>query len=162
MPPIEPVVAKIMNSVLIKEEISFDEKKKLHHVKLEIINFTPTRKNFKLLSVVPADALVPNVSPKPASMENHIITWDLKGLQTVERLSLGFDLMGLDKDDFDECELYVKDIDPELVNGAEPWDPEAYEKKQNEKDEDEEEEEDLPDENGGPKGGASCGKGGDD
>ncbi len=163
VPPIEPVVAKIMNSVLIKEDIQFDDKRKLHHVKLEIINFTPTRRNFKLLSVVPADALVPNVAPKPSSMENHIITWDLKGLQTVERLQLGFDLMGLDKDDFDECELYVKDIDPELVNGAEPWDPEAYEKKQNEKEEDEEEEdEELPDENGGPKGKAACGKGGDD
>jgi len=94
-------------------------------------------------------------------MENHIITWDLKGLQTAERLQLGFDLMGLDKDGFDECELYVKDIDPELVNGAEPWDAEAYEKRLNEKDEEEEEEE-LPDENGGPGGKGSCGKGGED
>jgi len=65
VPPIEPVVAKIMNSVLIKEEIEFDEKKKLHHVRLEIINFTPTRKKFKLLSVVPADALVPGVTRNP-------------------------------------------------------------------------------------------------
>jgi len=164
VPPIDPVVAKIMNSVLIGESIEYDASKKLHHVKIDITNFTPTRKAFKLLSVVPADALVPSVTPKPVSMEDHIITWDLKGLQTVQKTVLGFDLMGLDKDDFEECELYVKDIDPELVNGAEPWDPEAYQAKNKEKSEDEAEEEaeeELPDENGGsPKSGK--GKGGDE
>jgi DNA topoisomerase-6 subunit B len=160
VPPIEPVVAKIMNSVLISEAIDYDLAKKVHHVKIEVVNFTPTRRNFKLLSVVPADALVPLVAPKPASMDGHIITWDVRALQTVQKLGLQFDLMGLDKDDFEECELYVKDIDPELVNGAEPWDPEAYEKRLTEKDEEEEEE--LPDENGGPKSKSPGVKGGDD
>jgi DNA topoisomerase-6 subunit B len=164
VPPIEPVIAKIMNSVLISENIEYDASKKIHHVRIEIVNFTPTRKAFKLLSVVPADALVPSVSPKPASMEDHIITWDLKGLQTVQKTQLGFDLMGLDKDDFEECELYVKDIDPELVNGAESWDPEAYEEKNKEKSEDEEEEEvveELLDDNGSSPKTGKC-KGGDD
>ncbi len=138
VPPIEPIVAKIMNSVLVREEIQYEAAKRAHHVKIDVVNFTPSRKRFKLLSVVPSDALVPSVSPKPLSMENHIITWELRGLQTMERLQLCFDLMGLDKDDFEECELYIKDIDPELVNGAEPWDPEAYEKRQRVGDEDEE------------------------
>jgi hypothetical protein len=155
-----------MNSVLISENIEYEAPKKVHHVKIEVTNFTPTRKAFKLLSVVPADALVPSVTPKPMSMEDHIITWDLKGLQTVQKTQLVFDLIGLDKDDFEECELYIRDIDPELVNGAESWDPDAYNEKNKEKSEDEkeeaqEEEEALPDENGGsPKSGKA--KGGDD
>jgi len=165
VPPIEPVVAKIMNSVLIKEEIEYDPGKKIHHVSIEIVNFTPARRNFKLLSVVPPDALVPVVNPKPFSMENHVIMWDLKGLQTTERIKFTYDMMGLDKDDFDECELYVKDIDPELVNGAESWDPDAYAEKQSERVAEENEEngvaeEEIEEDDEGPK---SCSKkGGDD
>ncbi|MEM4728523.1 MAG: DNA topoisomerase VI subunit B [Thermoplasmata archaeon] len=140
VPPIEPVVAKIMNSVLVREDIQYEAPKKLHHVRIEVVNFTPSRKRFRLLSVVPSDALVQNFSPKPESVNNHVITWELRGLGTMEKLELRFDLMGLDKEDFEECELYVKDIDPELVNGAEPWDPEAYERKLKELTEEEAEE----------------------
>ncbi|MEW6069806.1 MAG: DNA topoisomerase VI subunit B [Candidatus Thermoplasmatota archaeon] len=131
VPPIEQVVAKIMNSIIIEDKIEYDESKKMHRISLEIINYTPHSKGFTLLAVVPSDAKLRNIFPKPESAD-HIIKWTVKRIPSLEKKELKFELEGLDKEDYEESELYVEGIDPELVSGAEAWDQEAYEAKKRE------------------------------
>lgn len=128
VPPIEQVVAKIMNSVIIEDSIEYDEKNKIHKIKIETTNYTPHAKKFTLKAVVPSDAKIQNINPKPED-KDHVITWDMKRIPSTEKRTLGFEILGLDKDDYDENELYVDGIDSELVSGAEAWNQEAFEEK---------------------------------
>jgi DNA topoisomerase-6 subunit B len=138
-PPIEQVIAKIMNSIIITDRIEYDEGKKIHKILLEITNYTPHSKGFKVLAVVPSDAKARNIIPK-AETSDHVITWNLKKITSLGKAELKFELEGLDKEDYEESELYVEGIDPELVSGAEAWDQEAYEAKERELKAEEEEE----------------------
>lgn len=128
VPPIEQVVAKIMNSIIIEDSIDYDEKKKIHKIRINLTNYTPHAKKFKLVAVIPSDAKIQNIEPKPESTD-HIIAWDMKSIPSTEKRVLGFEILGLDRDDYDENELYVDGIDPELVSGAEEWDATAFEEK---------------------------------
>ncbi|PIV70230.1 MAG: DNA topoisomerase VI subunit B [Euryarchaeota archaeon CG01_land_8_20_14_3_00_38_12] len=128
VPPIAQVIAKIMNSIIIEDSIGYDEKSKTHKVKIEITNYTPHAKKIMLKAVVPSDAKIQNINPKPESTD-HVITWDIKGIPSTEKRALEFEILGLDKDDYDENELYVDGIDPELLSGADAWDQEAFEEK---------------------------------
>ena len=141
VPPIAQVIAKIMNSVIIEDSIGYDEKNKTHIIKIEITNYTPHAKKFLLKAVVPSDAKIQNINPKPESTD-HVITWDMKGIPSTEKRALEFEILGLDKDDYDENELYVDGIDPELLSGAEAWDLEAFEEKRKMVEEPEETKED--------------------
>lgn len=138
---IEQIIAKIMNSVIISDKIDFNEKERKHSVKIEVVNYTPTSKSFKLLVSIPKDARLDNIAPRGV-FEDNILTWEIK-IKANERNYYFFELVGLDKEDYDENELYIKDIDIELVSGAEPFDLSAYmEKKREEEVKEEELEED--------------------
>lgn len=149
--PIDRVVAKIMNSVIITDKIEYDEKNKVHKILLELTNYTPHSKAFKLKAVVPSDVKIQAINPKPESTD-HVITWNLKRIPTIGTRELKFELVGLDKEDYEESELYVEGIDPELVSGAEAWDQEAYEAKRKlaEKEDEEVEEKEEVGEKGVP------------
>jgi len=141
VPPIEQVIAKIMNSIIIEDSIEYDEKNKIHKIKIEITNYTPHAKKFTFKAVVPSDAKVQNINPKPEGTD-HVITWDMKKIPSTEKRTLEFGLLGLDKDDYDENEFYVDGIDPELVSGAEAWNQEAFEEKRRAMEESEQPKED--------------------
>ncbi|MEM2900425.1 MAG: DNA topoisomerase VI subunit B, partial [Thermoplasmata archaeon] len=85
VPPIEPVIAKIMNSVLIKDDVEYVPSRKLHRIKIEAINYTPTRKGFKLIAVIPAEANLRKVVPEDALFHDGTLTWDVKGIPSLER-----------------------------------------------------------------------------
>jgi DNA topoisomerase-6 subunit B len=138
--PVERIVAKIMDSMIITENIQYDGEKRIHRVALEITNYTNSGKNFDVYAIIPSDAILQSVYPKPGSVENHTIIWNIKKIASLEKREYKFELVGLDKEDYEESELYVKNIDPEIVHGAEPWDPEAYEEKRKLKIEEREEE----------------------
>ncbi|MDI6855164.1 MAG: hypothetical protein QMD21_00050, partial [Candidatus Thermoplasmatota archaeon] len=105
----------------------------------------PHSKGFKLLAVVPSDAKVKDIIPKP-EITDHIITWNLKKVPSLTKKELKFELEGLDREDFEESELYVEGIDPELVSGAEVWDQDAYEARKREMAKEELAEEEIEDE----------------
>jgi DNA topoisomerase-6 subunit B len=125
-PRLEPIITKIMNVVWIDDAVEFKNKK--HEITISIYNYTPSRKKFNLYAVVPEGSineksfsLKPNRIRKSGKMR-----WDLKSIPSTERLDITFSLKGLDKDDFDETEIYVSGINPVQVIGAEPlpgdWD----------------------------------------
>ena len=81
----------------------------------------PAGKKFNLHALLPRAAKLGTVEPKPAEVrEDGKVTWELKRIGSMEKATVTFELLGLDKDEYDESELYVSGINPELVIGAEP------------------------------------------
>jgi DNA topoisomerase-6 subunit B len=126
VPDIESIISRIMNTVLIEDVIDYEPKKKLHKVTLTISNYTRTRKKFRLIAVLPEPWPVARPNPKPTVAEGKIVSWDLKSINSSEQLVVAFEFNGLAKDDYDENDLYVYGIDPEIVSGAERWDEDAW------------------------------------
>jgi DNA topoisomerase-6 subunit B len=125
-PRLEPIITKIMNVVWIDDSVEFEKGK--HNVTISIYNYTPSRKKFNLYAVVPQDSLDEksfNVKPNRIRKSGKI-RWELKSIPSTECLEIKFRLKGLDKEDFDEAEIYCSGINPVLVIGAEPlpgdWD----------------------------------------
>lgn len=159
---VDRIIAKIMDSIIISDNIEYSEKDKIHKITLEITNYTAHSKKFKLKAVVPADAKIQNISPKPESAD-HVLTWDLKSIPTMGKSEIKFEISGLDKEDYEESELYVENIDPEIVSGAEAWDQTAYEERRKMKAEEEIEEKEELEEEVIAKGPAQAkGKGGEE
>ncbi|HEV8361693.1 MAG TPA: DNA topoisomerase VI subunit B [Candidatus Thermoplasmatota archaeon] len=118
VPDIEPIIARIMNNVLIDSEITYVQADKKHKVALTVKNYTTTGKGFELISEFPAGAKVGPMEPK-GKVDGQRIVWDLKRIPAGESRKIAYELLGLDQEAYDETELLVKGIDEELVIGAE-------------------------------------------
>ena len=120
VPNFEPVIARIMNNMMITDTIEPLAKGGLR-VNVQITNYCSFGKTFTLFSAIPHNIAPTDVTPPPEKIEDGLITWKVARIPTGEKASLSFTLPGLDAADFDETDLYVKGIDEELVIGAEPW-----------------------------------------
>lgn len=118
MPPLKKVIAKIMDVVWIDDSIEFENGR--HKVRINIMNYTSKGKSLTLYAVIP-DTLVENINPKPRKIDGNKIVWDISRIPSTESKEITFELFGLEKDDYDENELYVDKINPIHVIGAEPW-----------------------------------------
>ncbi|HVL49771.1 MAG TPA: DNA topoisomerase VI subunit B [Candidatus Thermoplasmatota archaeon] len=121
VPDYEPVIARIMNNVMINDTIAYHAGHRRHTVEIVATNYTMTGKSFDLFSVVPHEVEVVDVTPPADEAKNGILRWRVKKLASTEKAKFSFVLKGLDASDFDETDLYVKGIDEELVIGAEAW-----------------------------------------
>ena len=65
-----------------------------------------------------------NVSPPPVKITNHYLKWNIESIPPAQKTDICFELAGLQKDDFDENDLYVEDINPSFVIGADNWEGE--------------------------------------
>jgi len=107
--------------IWIEEAIAYDAKAKRHTVTIDLHNFTSAGKKFNLHALLPRSAKLGKVDPKPSEMrEDGKVTWELKRINSVEKATVTLELLGLDKEEYDESDLYVSGISPELVIGAEP------------------------------------------
>jgi DNA topoisomerase-6 subunit B len=118
VPDIEPIIARIMNNVLIDSAITYVAADRRHQVELTIKNYTTTGKGFELRSEIPAGAKVGPVEPK-AKQEGNFLVWSLSRIPAGETRKVRYELVGLEQEGYDETELLVKGIDEELVIGAE-------------------------------------------
>ena len=64
------------------------------------------------------------VDPKPAKITNNYIKWSLNTIQPANKTDICFELAGLEKGDFDENDLYIENINPTFVIGADKWEGE--------------------------------------
>ncbi|TLZ70796.1 MAG: DNA topoisomerase VI subunit B [Methanobacteriota archaeon] len=120
-PNLDATVTKIMGVIWIEEAIAYDAKVKRHTVTIDLHNFTSAGKKFNLHALLPRSAKLGKVDPKPSEMrEDGKVTWELKRINSVEKATVTLELLGLDKEEYDESDLYVSGISPELVIGAEP------------------------------------------
>jgi DNA topoisomerase-6 subunit B len=126
VPSIEPVIAKIMNSILVDSRVEYiDGSRKTHKVFVDLINYTKTGHEFNLYAVVPEEAKLAEGSGATAGA-NGKLSWKVK-MEPDERKSVIFELSGLEKDDYAEPDIYFDGIESHLIDGIDPWKEEVKE-----------------------------------
>jgi DNA topoisomerase-6 subunit B len=159
VPNLDATITKIMGIVWIEEKVEW--KGDCHKVTVDVHNFTSAGKRLHLHTLLPKGAGMRKPNPKPYEKKvDGKISWDLKRVPSVKRATVTFEVTKLDKGEYDESELFVSRIGPELVIGAGPlpgdWELDYTEFEEEEAEELEEEadaevdydeaEEELPDE----------------
>jgi len=143
VPSIDAVITKIMDVVWIEDLIEYEKasSKPAQSTLFEdpsgpqdggwitksnvlVVNYKNTPQKFNLYAVIPEDAVVGTVTPKPAKITNHYIKWNLETLEPANKIDVSFELAGLDKGDFDENDLYIENINAAYVIGADKWEGE--------------------------------------
>ncbi|MFO8050586.1 MAG: DNA topoisomerase VI subunit B [Thermoplasmatota archaeon] len=125
-PPVnlDPVITKIMNVHVVDSGIVFREtgkgqdKQKQTEVTLKVQNYTQKERKFKLIVKVP-DALVQGIYPEKHKLKKGLIEWEVGPLEPARSVRLGFTLLGLDKHDYEEVEVYYSKLPGEVI-GADP------------------------------------------
>ena len=126
VPKLSGSITKIMNVVWVDDAVSFE--KGHHRIRVSIYNYTPQSQKFNLHMVLPPGAFdYKGLQFFPTEVrEDGKVTWELPKIASTERLDINFSLSGLNKEDYDENEIYASGIDPVAIIGAEPlpgdWD----------------------------------------
>jgi DNA topoisomerase-6 subunit B len=140
VPSLDAVITKIMDVVWIEDIIEYEkvsgkplqttllpdtEKRKeggtITKSKIMVVNYKRTPQKFDLYVIIPEEAVVGTVEPKPAKITDNCIKWKLDAIPSADKVDVYFELAGLEKEDFDENDLYVGNINPAHVIGADKW-----------------------------------------
>jgi len=140
MPSLDKVITKIMDVIWIEDIIEY-EKANAKPVQstlfnnptglqeggwitkstVMVVNYKNKPQRFTLYAIIPEDAVVGTVTPKPTKITNNYIKWNLDSISPADKRDIYFELAGLDKGDFDENDLYIENINPAYVIGADKW-----------------------------------------
>ena len=125
IPSLDGVITKIMNVMVIDSGLAFreekgkdGEKQKQIEVTLKVQNYTRKMRKFKLHVKVP-ESMIMNVFPEGYRTKKGIIEWDVGPIEPARSVRLGFTLVGLDKTDYDEVEVFYSKLPGEVI-GADP------------------------------------------
>ncbi|EMR74494.1 DNA topoisomerase VI, B subunit [Thermoplasmatales archaeon SCGC AB-540-F20] len=140
VPPLDKVITKIMDVIWIEDFIEYEktsakpvqstlfdgssEKREggwITKSTVMVVNYKDKPQKFELYAAIPEDAVVGTVTPKPTKITDNYIKWNLDSIPPADKRDIYFELAGLDKGDFDENDLYVEDINPSYVIGADKW-----------------------------------------
>jgi DNA topoisomerase-6 subunit B len=141
VPALEGVITKIMDIVWIEDLIEYEKSEtppvqtKLFNPEEEtridpgwvtkstllVVNYKNKPQNFNLYALIPEDATVKNVRPPPTKTTDQYMKWHLETIQPADKVDIYFELIGLNKGDFDENDLFVENINPAFVIGADKW-----------------------------------------
>jgi DNA topoisomerase-6 subunit B len=143
VPSLDPIITKIMDVVWIEDVVEYEkvgrkpvqttlaqegvEKPResvITKSKIMVVNYKRNSQKFNLYAIIPKDAVVGTVTPKPAKITSNYIKWSLDSIQPANKVDVNFELAGLEKGDFDENDLYVENINPAYVIGADKWEGE--------------------------------------
>jgi DNA topoisomerase-6 subunit B len=119
VPTLVPVIAKIMDIVWIENEVKFESNR--HLAEITIRNYTSSPKKFRIFIDMPFRENIENVNPKPEKLENGWLVWNVPKISPLEESLFTFELQGLDKDAYDENDIYIDGLNPIYIVGAEPW-----------------------------------------
>jgi DNA topoisomerase-6 subunit B len=123
-PPLDPVITKIMNVHVIDSGVVYHEKgegenkEKITEVTIKYQNYTQKERKMKLHVKIP-NALVQGIYPETYALKKGLIEWDIGPIAPARSERLGFSILGLDKDDYDEVEVYYSKLPGEVI-GADP------------------------------------------
>jgi len=140
IPSLEPIITKIMDVVWIEDLIEYEKIKRepvqttlisesseqqregtITKSRIMVINYKHTPQQFNLYAIIPEDSVVGSVTPKPSKISDNYIKWSLETIPPAKKIDINFELAGLEKGDFDENDLYVENINPAYVIGADKW-----------------------------------------
>lgn len=120
-PRIANVIGEIMDSYMFTENIEYDSNKRIHTVKIKVANYTKTKGKFKLIIVVPNGVMLQYINPKPLEIRDDLVIWKVQSIENGSEEEFVFKIVGLDKEDFEECEIFQKGLNEKFVFGAEVW-----------------------------------------
>jgi len=143
VPKLDPIITKIMNVVWIEDAIEYEkvkregivqtkltdspEKKEDSSVgtitksRILVVNYKGKPQKFNLYTTIPKEAILGNVDPKPSKITDNYIKWTLPSIAPANKVDINFELAGLEEGDFDENDIYIENIDPSVVIGADKW-----------------------------------------
>ena len=140
VPSLEPIITKIMDVVWIEDIIEYESIKRvpvqttlmgessdektggtITKSKILVVNYKQKPQKFNLYAIIPEDAIVGETNPKPAKITNNYIKWNLNSIPPANKVDITFELAGLEKGDLDENDLYIENINPSFVIGADKW-----------------------------------------
>ena len=143
VPPLDEVITKIMDVVWIEDSVEYTKKPLSQIVKsngqtilyekskgyvttskITIVNYKHKPLTFNLYALKPKEGAIINTNPKPVEIKDYYLKWKIENIKPTERLELSFEMTNLAKEDFEENDLYIENINPEYVIGAEKWEGE--------------------------------------
>jgi DNA topoisomerase-6 subunit B len=145
IPSLEKVITRIMDIVWIEDVVEYEKVRgKPVQTKLDttdpsvktesggwiakstimVVNYKSKPQKFNLYALFPKDAVVGDVKPKPTKVTDRFIKWNLDSIDPTNKIDIYFELAGLNKGDFDENDLYIQNINPSYVIGADKWEGE--------------------------------------
>jgi len=125
-PAIDRIISKIMNLMMVTDEITYEtvkdgvSKETITKVKISVTNYTIKSKGIHLLCKIP-DALIQHVSPKQSKQYKGLLEWDIKAIEPSESIDIQFEILGLEKGEWDENEIYYRKVKGDII-GAMPVD----------------------------------------
>ncbi|MEA2053684.1 MAG: DNA topoisomerase VI subunit B [Candidatus Thermoplasmatota archaeon] len=119
VPSIDDVIIKIMNIVWIDDEVQYMDGRIISTI--SITNYKNKMQSFELYAAIPDEGKIGEIKPEVSEVNKEYIMWKIDGIKPAERRELSFQILGMEKGDFDENSLYVKGINPVNVIGAEKW-----------------------------------------
>ncbi|MHB8634271.1 MAG: DNA topoisomerase VI subunit B [Thermoplasmatota archaeon] len=93
----------------------------LGKAKITLTNYMLGSKKFRFFVVMPENAVFVEADPKPAQVAKRVVAWDVPALKPTEKLTLSYQVGGVDKGGLDDAEAYVSGINEIHVVGADPW-----------------------------------------
>ena len=90
-----------------------------HQVAVDVFNYTARTRKMRLHLEVPPEAKIQFGEAEPESIENGRLTWALT-IESVKKAEISLTLRGINREDYGENEVFVSEIDPGIVVGAEP------------------------------------------
>jgi len=139
VPSLDPIITKIMDVVWIEDLIEYEKISRkpvqttltddpeankegiITKSKIMVVNYKRSPQKFNLYALIPEDAVVGTVNPKPSKITDKYIKWNLESIPSANKIDIYFELAGLAQGDFDENDLYIDNINPTFVIGADKW-----------------------------------------
>jgi len=140
VPALEGVITKIMDVIWIEDVIEYETVERvpvqttltgentegqtsgtITKSRILVVNYKKNPQKFNLYAVIPQDAVVGTITPKPTKVTDNYIKWNLDTIQPANKIDINFELAGLEKGDFDENDLYIENINAAYVIGADKW-----------------------------------------
>ncbi len=125
VPKLGKTITNIMNVIWVNDNVEFEKNR--HRVSIDIYNYTSTGKKLNLHAEMPTKGLnEKKIVPMPSEINGEKVTWKLKKIPSTEVINVSFEYTGLGEDELGDIELFVSEINPAIVIGAEPlpgdWD----------------------------------------
>jgi len=120
----EKISGKSVQTTLLEDSLEEHKEGIITKSNIMVVNYMRKPQKFNLYVVIPEDAIVGTVTPKPTRIASNYIKWNLDSIHPTGKIDVHFELAGLGKGDFDENDMYIENINPSYVIGADKWEGE--------------------------------------
>jgi DNA topoisomerase-6 subunit B len=88
---------------------------------ITMTNYMMGSKKFRFYVVLPDNAVFLEADPKPKDVKERYVSWDIPPLKPTEKLTLKWQVAGVDRGGVDDIDCFVAGINEVHVVGADPW-----------------------------------------